>query len=161
MAGQTALASTRARYVAAGTVDTPWLKHTFAKAGAVIAEAVRAAAECGSFNFQLLENAFEVGCSRSCSLQLFGVDLLLSHPAGASPATLAVPDVTLLEFNAGPDVVNSGEALRPNLAEMFEGIVRISVAPFFGRGDGEEMALGEDRWGWRMVGKGEVRGNWR
>jgi hypothetical protein len=101
-------------------------------------------AACGSFNLQLMENAFE----------LFGVDLLLSHPASGT-----VPDVTLLEFNASPDVVNSGDALRPNLLEMFEGIVRISVAPFFGRG-GAGMALGEDRWGWRKVGEGEVRGGW-
>lgn len=144
MGGARPLAYTWDGYEGKGLVDTAWLEATFAKSGAVIAEAVRAAAECGSFNLQLMENAFE----------LFGVDLLLSHPA-----TGTLPDVTLLEFNASPDVVNSGDELRPNLLEMFEGIVRISVAPFFGRG-GAAMALGEDRWGWRKVGEEEVRGGW-
>ncbi|CAK9785935.1 hypothetical protein CC85DRAFT_309024 [Cutaneotrichosporon oleaginosum] len=156
MGGATALAHTPTGYVATGTIDDAWLEATFAKTGAVIAEAVRAAAECGSFNLQLMENAFE----------LFGVDLLLSHPhphphpdlaCARDDAAPPVPDVTLLEFNASPDVVNSGDALRPNLVEMFEGIVRIGVVPFFGRGE-NAMALGEDRWGWRKVGKGEVRG---
>ncbi|GMK54806.1 hypothetical protein CspeluHIS016_0113920 [Cutaneotrichosporon spelunceum] len=145
MAGATALAHSPEGYVSVGPVDAAWIDATFAKAGAVIAEAVRAGAECGSFNLQLMENAFE----------LFGVDLLLSYPQGPSDV-VRVPDVTLLEFNASPDVVNSGDALRADLLEMFEGIVRISAAPFFGCREGE-MALGEDRWGWRKVGKGEVR----
>lgn len=76
-----------------------------------------------------------------------------------------MPDVTLLEFNASPDFVQTGDVLRPKLLDMFKGVVRISIAPFFGIdtvGDDEqkEMTLGEDRWGWRLVGKGEVRGNW-
>jgi hypothetical protein len=75
-----------------------------------------------------------------------------------------VPDVTLLEFNASPDFVQTGDVLRPKLLDMFKGVVRISIAPFFGietnDGDEKEMALGEDRWGWRLVGKGEVRGSW-
>lgn len=56
---------------------------------------------------------------------------------------------------------------------MFKGVIRLSVAPFFGvetaedeekkKGEiqlGEERwQLGEERWGWRLVGKGEVRGS--
>lgn len=79
-----------------------------------------------------------------------------------------MPDVTLLEFNASPDFHQSGEVLRPRLLEMFKGVVRLSIAPFFGIAaePGKEpvkegpMKLGEERWDWRLVGQGEVRGNW-
>ncbi|CAK9779465.1 hypothetical protein CC85DRAFT_309441 [Cutaneotrichosporon oleaginosum] len=154
----TALTRTKGGYAAAGVVDHAWLEATFAKVGDVVAETVKAGAECGSFNLQLMENAFEI----------FGVDLLLSHPADAAPDTLAVPEVSLLEFNASPDFVQSGDALRPRLLDMFKGVVRLAIAPFFGidtvdaeeRGTEEDMVLGEERWGWRLVGKGEVRGGW-
>lgn len=61
--------------------------------------------------------------------------------------------------------MQTGDVLRPKLLDMFKGVVRISIAPFFGidtvgEEKGDEMALGEDRWGWRLVGKGEVRGSW-
>lgn len=73
--------------------------------------------------------------------------------------------MTLLEFNASPDFLQSGEALRPRLLDMFKGVVHIAVAPFFGIEIDEdepepEMEVGDERWGWRMVGKGEVRGSW-
>lgn len=49
---------------------------------------------------------------------------------------------------------------------MFKGVIRLSVAPFFGVETAEdegkekgEIQLGEERWGWRLVGKGEVRGS--
>ena len=44
---------------------------------------------------------------------------------------------------------------------MFRGVVELSVKPFFGLNrDKEEktMEVGEEQFGWRMVGKGEVRG---
>ncbi|GMK58321.1 hypothetical protein CspeluHIS016_0503530 [Cutaneotrichosporon spelunceum] len=150
--GRTALARSSSGYDAIGVVDTPWLEATFAKAGSVVAEAVKAGAECGSFNLQLMENAFEI----------FGVDLLLSYPDAADTTSLAVPDVTLLEFNASPDFMQTGDVLRPKLLEMFKGVVRISIAPFFGtetvgENNEAEMEVGEDRWGWRLVGKGAVR----
>lgn len=89
--------------------------------------------------------------------------------------------MTLLEYNASPDFHQSGERLKGELREMFEGVVRISVEPFFGlqdedqdddekeakgevagtvEGDGEVkgMEVGDEKWGWRMVGQGEVRG---
>lgn len=63
--------------------------------------------------------------------------------------------------------MQTGDVLKPKLLEMFKGVVRISVAPFFGietvgseDEEQKEMEVGEDRWGWRLVGKGEVRGNW-
>ena len=43
-----------------GNVDKAWLDQTFAKIGDVIAESVKAGAECGSFGLQLVPNAFEV-----------------------------------------------------------------------------------------------------
>lgn len=43
-------------------IDRPWLDTVFARSGEVIAETVKAAAECGSFGLQLMPNAFEV-CS--------------------------------------------------------------------------------------------------
>lgn len=49
---------------------------------------------------------------------------------------------------------------------MFKGVIRLSVAPFFDAETAEdeekeegEMQPGEERWGWRLVGKGEVRGS--
>jgi len=63
--------------------------------------------------------------------------------------------------------VQSGDALKPQLLEMFKGVVKISVAPFFnlqtlGDEDAkkEDMVVGEERYGWKMVGKGEVRASW-
>ena len=74
--------------------------------------------------------------------------------------------MTILEYNASPDFHQSGERLRPHLAEMFQGIIRISVAPFFGldfeEEEGEEKEegweVGREKWGWRLVGQGQVRG---
>lgn len=59
--GLTALAATpNGRYAPRGKVTAEWLEATFAKVGAVIAESVKAGAECGSFGLQLMPNAFEV-----------------------------------------------------------------------------------------------------
>jgi hypothetical protein len=94
------------------------------------------------------------------------VDLLLNFPDASEG--LPIPKVTVLEYNASPDFHQSGERLRPNLAEMFQGIIRISVAPFFGliiedkEYDKDEAGgwdVGEEKWGWRLVGQGQVRGS--
>ncbi len=86
---------------------------------------------------------------------------------------LPIPTVTLLEYNASPDFHQSGNRLRPQLLDMFKGVVRISVAPFFGlptstgatdnKEDVEDEKhavwnVGYEKWGWRLVGRGEVRG---
>ena len=95
------------------------------------------------------------------------MDLLLNFPAGSEESgALPIPRVTILEYNASPDFHQSGERLRPHLAEMFQGIIRISVAPFFGldleEDEGEEKEegweVGREKWGWRLVGQGQVRG---
>ena len=67
----------------------------------------------------------------------------------------------MLEYNASPDFHQSGTRLRRDLSEMFRGVVELSVKPFFGLNRDEEektMEVGEEQFGWRMVGKGEVRG---
>jgi tubulin--tyrosine ligase len=94
--------------------------------------------------------------------QIFGVDLLLSLPEQSSAGSeLSIPRVTLLEYNASPDFHQSGTRLRRDLSEVFRGVVELSVKPFFNLGqDGDEKTtdVGEEKYGWRMVGKGEVRG---
>lgn len=95
------------------------------------------------------------------------MDLLLSFPGGDSAeavGSLPIPRVTLLEYNASPDFHQSGSRLRRELGEMFRGVVELSVKPFFGLGEDagkereKDMEVGEERSGWRSVGKGEVRG---
>ncbi|KAI9638762.1 tubulin-tyrosine ligase family-domain-containing protein [Dioszegia hungarica] len=146
-------------YGSEGKVGKEWLKSTFEKVGEVVAESVRAGVECGSFGLQLMPNAFEI----------FGVDLLLSFPPTLSsdPADnqLPIPTVTLLEFNASPDFVQSGDRLKPLLADMFKGVVHLAIAPFFGihtrtPADDEERETRNagDVMGWRKIGEGQVRG---
>lgn len=57
--GQTILSSDNSREPM--KIDKRWLETVFEGAGNVIAETVKAAAECGSFGLQLMPNAFEVG----------------------------------------------------------------------------------------------------
>ena len=103
--------------------------------------------------------------------QIFGVDLLLSIPPNfptSQNGTLPVPKVTLLEYNASPDFHQSGMNLRPQLLEIFKGVVEISIKPFFNMdGDSQEGnrladdAAGgnvdaRDTHGWRLVGSREM-----
>lgn len=93
---------------------------------------------------------------------------------------LQIPIVTLLEFNASPDFVQSGERLKPLLSDMFKGIVNISIAPFFkleirsasndsidkdGKAKENEIGKGNhmvddtiEKSSWILIGKGQVRG---
>ena len=68
--------------------------------------------------------------------------------------------MTLLEYNASPDFHQSGTRLRRDLSETFRGVVELSVKPFFKLNGDEEDAMKtvDERYGWRLVGKGEVRG---
>ena len=61
-------------YTSRGKIDRTWLNQTFAKVGEVVAESVRAGAECGSFGLQLVPNAFEV---RPCSPHKGGFMVLM------------------------------------------------------------------------------------
>ena len=59
--GLDALADTSdGEYISRGKIDRTWLDQTLAKVGEVVAESVKAGAECGSFGLQLVPNAFEV-----------------------------------------------------------------------------------------------------
>lgn len=51
-------------YLHRGEVTKEWLDKTFAKVGDVVAETVKAGAECGSFGLQFMPNAFEVSTPR-------------------------------------------------------------------------------------------------
>ncbi len=93
---------------------------------------------------------------------MFGVDLLLS-----TSDSLESPTITLLEFNASPDFGQSGDRLQPRLAEMFKGVVRLAIVPFFGCEaiedeveTGENMVIGDVRHGWRLIGEAATRGEW-
>ncbi|WVQ77555.1 hypothetical protein IAR50_007243 [Cryptococcus sp. DSM 104548] len=157
--GLTALScsTTSGSYDPRGSVTKEWLESTFAKVGEVVSETVKAGAECGSFGLQFMPNAFEI----------FGVDLILSFPPVSTGNTLPIPVVTLLEFNASPDFHQSGDRLRPQLLDMFKGVIKHSIVPFFDAEitDEEEadkssaIKIGEEKWGWRLVGEGEVRGS--
>jgi tubulin--tyrosine ligase len=100
------------------------------------------------------------------------VDLLLSFPKSTGPPSelLPEPTVTLLEYNASPDFHQSGDRLRKELGDMFRGVIRIAIVPFFGLelnedeengGDARdgEWDIGDERWGWTLCGRGEVRGS--
>lgn len=160
-------------------IDKQWLETVFKGTGDVIAETVKAAAECGSFGLQLMPNAFEVRLdrnmeqrqerlmSRSCR-QIFGVDLLLSFDGPDSQST---PIISLLEFNASPDFTQSGNRLRKELGGAFQGVIKLVVAPFFGvkrfadeNEDGHPestgVQVGEEKFGWRKIGEQETRGTW-
>lgn len=100
-------------------------------------------------------------------MKVFGVDLLLNFPESADAGNsgeVPIPRVTILEYNASPDFHQSGERLRPHLAELFHGVVKLSIAPFFNlHQDDEEDAepesqIGDEKYGWRLVGQGEIRG---
>lgn len=52
-------------YIPRGEVTKEWLDKTFAKVGDVVAETVKAGAECGSFGLQFMPNAFEVSNTKT------------------------------------------------------------------------------------------------
>ena len=60
------------------------------------------------------------------AFELFGVDLLVTHSESGSL------EVSVLELNAEPAIHLTGERLSWILVELFEGIARTCVAPFFG-----------------------------
>lgn len=71
------------------------------------------------------------------AFELFGVDLLVTHSESGSF------DVSVLELNAEPAIHLTGERLSWVLEELFEGIARTCVTPFFGpAGTGEHNETG-------------------
>lgn len=96
------------------------------------------------------------------------MDLLLSFDP---TDTQGKPNITLLEFNASPDLTQSGDRLRSELGDAFQGVIKLVIAPFFGvkrfADEDEEEAhehvalqVGEEKFGWRKIGEQETRGTW-
>lgn len=96
------------------------------------------------------------------------MDLLLSFDTTDTQAT---PIITLLEFNASPDFTQSGERLRSELADAFQGVIKLVIAPFFGvkrfadedegeSNDSAALKVGEEKFGWRKIGEQVTRGTW-
>ncbi|KDQ63771.1 hypothetical protein JAAARDRAFT_29812 [Jaapia argillacea MUCL 33604] len=125
--------------------------------GKVLAETFKAALEM-PVHFQPLPNAFE----------LFGVDFLLSHHppsrSTSAPQQNSSPwRISLLELNAEPAIEMTGPRLRWILEDVFTGVAKVCVGPFFsgveGEGEGEKWGIGEMREGLRKCLEVEVRGS--
>jgi tubulin--tyrosine ligase len=96
------------------------------------------------------------------------VDLLLSFDSSETQST---PVISLLEFNASPDFTQSGNRLRKELGDAFQGVIKLVVAPFFsikrfaddseeGHAESTNLQVGEEKFGWRKIGEQETRGTW-
>jgi tubulin---tyrosine ligase len=108
-----------------------WREHVFSQICNVTGEIFEAAARGMMVHFQTLPNAFEV----------FGVDFLVDAEGTA----------WLLEVNAFPDFKQTGEELKGLVRGLWEGVVDVAVAPFFGvetvkreNGEGNGMVLVAD-----------------
>ncbi|RYP60422.1 hypothetical protein DL769_008125 [Monosporascus sp. CRB-8-3] len=103
----------------------------FAQVCGVAGEVFEAAARAMAAHFRPLPNAFEV----------FGLDFLVDARGAA----------WLLEVNAFPDFRQTGDDLRGLVAGLWEGVLRLAVAPFFelaekrkeGAGGEEKDGLGD------------------
>lgn len=97
------------------------------------------------------------------------MDLLLSFDQSDSQSA---PIISLLEFNASPDFTQSGNRLRKELGDAFQGVIKLVVAPFFGikrfadesedghANNSATLQVGEEKFGWRKIGEQETRGTW-
>ncbi len=70
------------------------------------------------------------------------MDFLVEHPAQEQVVTGQAYQVKLLEFNAEPAIEMTGPRLRWVLEDLFAGIGKVCVEPFFGVTKGE-WAVGE------------------
>ena len=91
------------------------------------------------------------------AFELFGVDLLVTHSESGSL------DVSVLELNAEPAIHLTGKRLSWVLEELFEGIARTCVAPFFGSTrtgwhNEANVKVGDMGYGLRCCLATEVRG---
>jgi hypothetical protein len=93
-------------------LPSTWKESVFEQIRQTTGEIFEAAARGMSIHFQPLPNAFEV----------FGLDFLVD--AQGTP--------WLLEVNAFPDFKQTGEELNEVVEGLWEGVVDVAVAPFFG-----------------------------
>ncbi|EON64794.1 hypothetical protein W97_04027 [Coniosporium apollinis CBS 100218] len=101
-----------------------WKDAVFAQICAITGEVFEAAARGMSIHFQTLPSAFEI----------FGLDFLVDAKGNA----------WLLEVNAFPDFRQTGDELKGLVQGLFEEVVDVAVAPFFGMGD-EGKKAGSER----------------
>ncbi|KAJ9649538.1 putative tubulin--tyrosine ligase pby1 [Coniosporium tulheliwenetii] len=101
-----------------------WKDAVFTQICAVTGEVFEAAARGMSIHFQTLPSAFEI----------FGLDFLVDAKGVA----------WLLEVNAFPDFRQTGDELKGLVQGLFEEVVDVAVAPFFGVGD-EGKRAGSER----------------
>lgn len=99
-----------------------WKDDIFKQICATTSEVFEAAARSMSIHFQPLPNAFE----------LFGLDFMVSVE---EDGTLRA---WLLEVNAFPDFRQTGDELKDLVEGLFEGVVNVAIAPFFGLESGGE-----------------------
>jgi tubulin--tyrosine ligase len=110
--------------------DNDWKSTVFDQICSLTGEIFEAAARSNSIHFQPLPNAFEV----------FGLDFLVDADHKA----------WLLEVNAFPDFRQTGHELQGVIAGLWEGVMDVAVAPFFGveskgqRSAEKEMVLVRD-----------------
>jgi tubulin--tyrosine ligase len=93
-----------------------WKNKTFSDIKKITAQVFEAAARSMSIHFQPLPNSFEI----------FGLDFMVGVQDDGSLNTY------LLEVNAFPDFRQTGDELKGLVEGLFEGVVDVGVAPFFG-----------------------------
>lgn len=93
-----------------------WKQKVFEQICAATGETFKAAAKGMSIHFQTLPNAFEI----------FGLDFMVGLEADGQLQTY------LLEVNAFPDFRQTGDDLKGMIEGLFEGVVDVAIAPFFG-----------------------------
>ncbi|KAF2727684.1 tubulin-tyrosine ligase [Polyplosphaeria fusca] len=105
-----------------------WKEDMFDQICTVTGEVFEAAARSMGIHFQPLPNAFE----------LFGLDFLVGVNGNGTLAAY------LLEVNAFPDFRQTGEELKGLVQGLFEGVVDVGIAPFFGHnGNGQHNTRDE------------------
>lgn len=102
----------------AASLPSTWKDSVFQQVCDITGEVFEAAAKSMTVHFQTLPNAFEV----------FGLDFLVDE-GGTS---------WLLEVNAFPDFKQTGDELSGLVKGLWEGVVDVAVASFFGMGAGDE-----------------------
>ena len=90
-----------------------------------------------------LPNAFE----------LYGIDFIVTH--ADQPGTPRKLRVNILEVNSEPAIELTGPRLTWILEDLFKGIAKVCVEPFF-RGDESPL-----RQNWEAWNVGEIRENFR
>ncbi|KAF1829595.1 TTL-domain-containing protein [Decorospora gaudefroyi] len=112
--------------IPSGALPTPhWKTSVFDQICKISATTFEAAARGMGIHFQPLPNAFEI----------FGLDFMVSVDEGGGGGGRL--KTWLLEVNAFPDFGQTGAGLKGVVGDLFEGVVRVGVAGFFGGGEEE------------------------